>query len=64
MLRKLTSNNTRSWASKFAKIYATPHSSLEYANQMFKAWQENPSSVHESWQEYFKNNKEIKKSKI
>jgi len=50
---KILSNQ---WINKLTKTVNSRFSSFAYTKQMYKAWEKNPSSVHESWQEYFKKN--------
>lgn len=63
MLRKTPVPYFKKWMNQLVKINMSSFGNLEYTNQMYKAWKENPSSVHESWQEYFTTNKDTKKSK-
>ncbi len=57
MLKKLNSINLgKSWVKSVIKNINFSYNTLEYTNQMYKAWLEDPNSVHESWQEYFLQN--------
>jgi len=56
MLKKLNNHNSRYFINDIMKTVKFTFNSQEYTNQMFKAWKENPSSVHEAWNTYFKSN--------
>lgn len=58
MLKKVKANSSicKTILNDILKTSKSHFSNQEYTRQMFKAWKENPESVHESWNVYFSNN--------
>jgi len=64
MLKKVNSSISKTIINDILKTSSFNFSSQEYTKQMYKAWKENPNSVHESWNVYFSQNHDVDKSNL